>query len=314
MSSATESVYVVSGVSELVAHRTSDGSVLWTRRDVPTLMPLIVGDSLFVALIGGQTAAVRLRDGTVVWRGSVPGGAFAVYPIQSRSSAIVTNVAGDVFSVDLSTGAARTLATMQTLAGGEGSVWALLADGDTAIIISQRNSDQGRGAITSTRLLTSSGAILSIATVPYQPNEFLTAQRAFRVDSLVILPISGGVIGINYRTGARVWTAQSNSTGIAVRDGVVYSGSGTGDITVYDAATGRVLRRIAMSARVAGGILDQYPCREGIFFTSGGLWVVSDAAGASPHRVYNDLFSLLSRGGSTLFASAQKHEVALRCT
>ncbi len=314
VTSATDSVYVVSGVSELVAHRTSDGTVLWKRSDVPTLMPLIVGDSLFLALIGGQTAAVRLRDGSVKWRGNVPGDAFAVYPVQSGNSAIVTNAVGDVFAVDLATGSTRLLATMTALAGGAGSVWALLAIADTTIVMSQLDSGQGRGAITATRVVTTTGAILSRAVLPFVTLEFLTAQREFLVDSLVIVPVSGGVTAMNFRTGMRAWSSRLNSTGIAVRNGAVYSGSGTGDITVLDASTGRVLRRLGTSGVVAGGILDEYPCREGVFFTSGELWVVADVAGATPHRVYQDLFSLFAYNGSTLFASALKHELALRCS
>jgi outer membrane protein assembly factor BamB len=312
ISIATDSVYVVSGVAELVAHRVSDGVVVWKRSDVPTLMPLIVGDSMFLALVGGRTAAVRLRDGGVLWRGNIPGSAIAVHPAQSGSSAVVTNAAGDVFAVNLTSGATRALATMSALAGGSGSVWGVLAVADTAIVVSQLNSDQGRGAITATRVVTTTGEILSRAILPFLAGEFLTAQREFLIDSLLILPVSGGTTAMNYRTGARAWTTQTNSTGITVRNGLVYSGSGTGDITVLDALTGRVLRRLIMSSVVSGGILDQFPCREGIFFTSGGLWVVPDVAGAAPHRVYQDLFSVFSHAGSTLFASAEKHEVALR--
>jgi outer membrane protein assembly factor BamB len=311
---ATDSIYVVFGVSELVAHRTSDGTVLWKRSDVPTLMPMIVGDSLFVALIGGQSVALRLRDGVVVWRTTVPGGALAIPPAQIGKFALVTNASGDVFVVDLGSGVTRTLATMTSLAGGPGTVWGLLATGDTALVVSQLTSDQASGAITATRVVVGSGAVISRAVLPLVASEFLTAQQQFLLDSLVILPVGGGVTAMNYRTGSRVWSVRSNSVGIAVRNGVIYSGSGSGDITVYDANTGRVMREIRMHGAVAGAILDVYPCREGVFFTSADLWVVPDVAGASPHRVYRDLFSLLSHAGSTLFASAERHELALRCT
>lgn len=315
VSVATDSVYVVAGVRELIAYRVADGSVLWKRNDVPTLMPLLIGDSLYLALGGGQTAAIRLRDGTVAWRGSVPGDALAIYPAQSGTSALIANAVGDVFTVDIATGATRFLASMTTLAGGPGAVWGLLTLADTAIVISQLVTDQGQGAITATRVVITSGTILSRAVLPFVPLEFLTAQQEFVVDSLVILPVAGGITAMNFRTGARTWTSRLNSsTGIALRNKIVYTGSGTGDITVLDGPTGRVLRSLSMSRVVAGGILDLFPCREGVFFTSGQLWVVPDAAGATPHRVYQDGFSLLSHAGSTLFASADKHEVALRCS
>ena len=312
---ATESVYVVSGVAELVAHAASDGRVLWKRADVPTREPLSVGDSMIVTLAAGPSAAVRARDGQVLWRTTIPGDAFAVMPIQVGDFALTANAGGDVFSVRLATGAVRQIGTMAALAGARGQVWAFVGlGGDTALVITQLETDQGRGAIVAARILVSSGTYVGRAVLPFVRNEFVTTQAPFIQDSLVILPATGRIIAMDYRTGRRVWSVVNNSIGISVRNREVYSGSGTGTLEVLDAATGRRIRFFDIEGIVQGAISDEYACREGIFFTTGPLWVIQNVDGARPKKLSSDSFSFLFPKPGTLYGSAPTREIALRCS
>ena len=312
---ATESVYVVSGVAELVGHAASDGRVLWKRADVPTREPLSVGDSMIVTLAAGPSAAVRARDGQVLWRTTIPGDALTVRPIHVGDFALTANAGGDVFSVRLATGAVRQIGTMAALAGAPGQVWAFVKfGGDTALVITQLETDQGRGAIVAARILVSSGTYVGRAVLPFVRNEFVTTQAPFIQDSLVILPATGRIIAMDYRTGRRVWSVVNNSIGISVRNREVYSGSGTGTLEVLDAATGRRIRFFDIEGIVKGAISDEYACREGIFFTAGPLWVIQNVDGARPRKLSSDLFLLLFPKAGTLYGSAHTREIALRCS
>jgi outer membrane protein assembly factor BamB len=315
LAAATESVYVVSGAAALVGHAASDGRVLWRRADVPTRMPLSVDDSMIVTLAAGPSAAVRARDGQVMWRTTIPGDAFAVMPIQVGEHALTANAAGDVFAVRLETGAVRQLGGMDVLAGARGQVWAFVGlGGDTALVVTQLETDQGRGAIVAARVLVSSGAYLGRAVLPFVQNEFVTTQAPFIQDSLVILPATGRVIAMDYRTGRRVWSVVNNSIGISVRNREVYSGSGTGTLEVLDAATGRRIRFFDIEGVVQGAITDEYACREGIFFTAGALWIIQNVEGARPKKLSSDAFPLLFPKAGTLYGSAPTREIALRCS
>lgn len=313
---ATDSVFVVAGTVEVVGYRASDGGVLWKRSDVPSLMPLAVDDSLLLTLSGGPSAALRVRDGQVLWRSTVPGGAVSVLPIQVGRSALTTNFGGDLFAVEVASGAVRQIGSMQTLAGGPGRVWGFVGlGGDTVLVVSQlETDDQGRGAIVAARVLVSSGAYLGRAVLPFARDEFVTAQRAYVQDSLLILPITGGIIAMDRRSGSRIWKVVNNSIDIVVRNREVYSASGTGNISVLDAATGRVTRQLDIGSQVAGAINDLYPCREGIFFTSGGMWYVQNSAGSRPRKLAAQGFTFLFPHTGTLYSSANTREIALRCT
>ena len=118
-----------------------------------TREPLSVDDSMIVTLAAGPSAAVRSRDGQVMWRTTIPGDAFAVMPIQVGDFALTANAGGDVFSVRLATGAVWQIGTMDALAGAPGQVWAFVKlGGDTALVVTQLETDQGRGAIVAARI------------------------------------------------------------------------------------------------------------------------------------------------------------------
>jgi outer membrane protein assembly factor BamB len=309
----TDSVIVVAGISELVAYSAKDGAVRWKRTGVPTLVPLVVDDSLIVVLSAGESAAIRLRDGTVAWRSPVPGGAVEIEPVRIGRTALTTNFEGDVFAVDVYTGVVRQVASMTTLAGGPGRVWNFLAIADTALILSQRTNDNGQWLITLTRLDPTSGSVFARAVVPFRLREALATDPAVLRDSILVLALLGRPLAVHSRTAARLWVDTTlNSTRLVERDGLIYAGSGSGDIDVLDLRTGRRVRRSGRN--VAGGITDQYPCREGIFFTSGGLWVVADVPGAAPRKLMSDQFTLAYRQGQTLYLSSSTREVALRCS
>ena len=119
---------------------------------------------------------------------------------------------------------------------------AIIRGGDEALVVSQLDADQRRGAIKVARILVASDSLLGRATLPFARKEFLSAQAPYVQDSLLILLTTGRVIAMNYRSGRRAWTVVENRSALAVRDGEVYSVSGTGTQAVLEAATGRVVR------------------------------------------------------------------------
>ena len=234
-------------------------------------------------------------------------------PVQVGEHALTTNAIGDVFAVRLATGAVQSIGTMTTLAGAPDQVWAFAkVGGDTTLVVSQLETDQGRGAIVVARILVASGTLLGRATLPFARNDFLSTQAPYVQDSLLILPTTGRVIAMNYRSGRRAWTVVNNSLALAVRDGEVYSVTGIGTLAVLEAATGRVVRNFGEI--LPGAISDVYLCREGIVFTGGGVWIIQNVPGARAKLLSSDLFSLLFPKSGTLYSSARTREIAVRCT
>ena len=234
-------------------------------------------------------------------------------PVQVGEHALTTNAIGDVFAVRLATGAVQSIGTMATLAGAPDQVWAFAKlGGDTTLVVSQLETDQGRGAIVVPRILVGSRTMLGRATLPFARNDFLSTQAPYVQDSLLILPTTGRVIAMNYRSGRRAWTVVNNSLALAVRDGEVYSVTGIGTLAVLEAATGRVVRNFGEI--LPGAISDVYPCREGIVFTGGGVWIIQNVPGARAKLLSSDLFSLLFPKSGTLYSSARTREIAVRCT
>ena len=81
---------------------------------------------------------------------------------------------------------------------------------------------------------------------------------------------------------------------------------------MLEAATGHVVRNFGEI--LPGAILDVYPCRGGIVFTGGGVWIVQNVPDARAKLLSSDLFYFLFPESGTLYASAWTREIAVRRT
>ena len=314
---ATDALLIVGGALEIAAKHLRDGTLAWKRSDVPSRPPLPVGDSLVVVLRAGESVGLRQQDGAILWRTAVAGTATTVVPVLVGRYGVFASYDGDLFAADVYTGAVRKLASIHDLTASDGQIWALAVRGDTVLVLAQSATVvSNRLPIWLSRVLPASGMVVGSAEVLSPTGTFAAALPLILSDSLLLAPLAGSLGAINLRTNQWQWTAgRANVTSrIAVRDGRVYAGTGNGTILVYDVATGGVVRRLPLDI---SGIADLYPCREGIVFTSGGVYRVMDQAGAAVHT----LVALPASGGFTysvrrpgvLAVSSSGIDVAVRC-
>ncbi len=313
---ASSTSYVVGGAIDLIVYDPVDGSVRWKRSDVAARRPNIVDDSLLVMLIAGQSAGVRLRDGSVVWRATVAGAASSYQPVVIGRLGIVTGFDGEVSSIDVYTGVTRLLGAPTTLLGDAvARITGFAVTGDTLLVIGQVQPGALAtefGPIIVAMVDPGSGVVRRRFSVPIRPRDQLGNFRPIIHEQTLLLPTLGGVIAVDRTTGALQWRDSSSSVGDpVVRDGRIYIGDGIGVIVERDIVTGALVRMVRTNTAAIGAL---YPCREGIFFNSGSLWRLprdSDRA----FRVYGgEGFADMVRNGSTLYSNAVDVEVALRCT
>ncbi len=315
---ATDALYFVGGALELAALHFSDGTVAWKRGDVTSRPPLPVGDSLLVVLSAGESFGLRQHDGATLWRATVPGTSGTVVPVLVGRYGIFADYDGDLYAADVYTGTIKKLAGIRDLTASDGQVWGLAARGDTVLVLSQRATViNGQLSLWLSRVLPASGIVVSSVEVPSPPNTFATTNPLLLSDSLLLAPLGGSVGALNLRTNQWQWTAgRANITSrIAMRDGRVYAGTGDGTILVYEVATGGLIRRLPMKV---AGVSDLFPCREGIVFTAGAVYRVSEQGGAG----LQTLVALPSSGSfaysvwrtGVLGVSSSGIDVAVRCT
>ena len=315
---ATDALYFVGGALELAAMHFSDGTVAWKRSDVTSRPPLPVGDSLLVVLSAGESFGLRQQDGATLWRATVPGTPTTVVPVLVGRYGVFANYDGDLYAADVYTGAIRKLAGIGQLTAGEGQVWGLAARGDTVLVLSQRATvANGRLSLWLARVLPASGTVVSSVEVPSPPNTFATTYPLLLSDSLLVATLAGSVGAINLRTNQWQWTAgRANiSSRVVIRDGRVYAGTGDGTLLVYDVVTGGVVRRMPLNL---ASVADLFPCREGIVFTSGAVYRVSEQSGAGvqtlvAHPSTGSFAYSVWRTG-VLGVSSSGIDVAVRCT
>ncbi len=315
---ATDSIYFVGGGLDIAAHRASDGALLWKRGGVPTRPPKALGDSIVVVLTAGGSVAMRQRDGTVLWQTARVGTESSVIPIAAGVAGMFADYDGNLYGINLITGATRRLATMSQLTDGPGAIWGLTLLGDTVVVLSQRADSPIRGAMWLSHVLLADGRIVRSAAIPTLPNETAsTAPMTLTASGALVGQFAGGLAAIDARSGARRWTLPAINTGarFALRDGKVYAGTGDGTILVFDAETGTEIRRIE---RLSASIQDVFPCRDGIVFTSGGLYIVNDVAGAKAVTLApitgDGGFLDLVRNSTTVFSSAPSRDIAVACS
>lgn len=313
---ASPTSYVVGAAVDLIAYNTADGSVRWRRTDVPARGPVIVDDTLLVTLMAGESAAMRLRDGTVLWRTPVAGAASSYQSVRVGRLGIVTGFDGEVSSVDLYTGATRLIGTAAALLGTLGTrVHGFAVANDTLYVVGQVQpgplaSEFGPILIAAVEPVT--GAVLSRNAVPIRPRDVLFSFRPRAHGSLLIVPTAGSVIAIDRTTWAVRWRdSSSNVAAPVIRDGKIYTGDGIGDVVVRDIETGALVRRVRTNTASIGAL---YPCREGIFFASGALWRLPLDSDRVRSIYPGEAFSSMAWSSGKLFVNAVDVELALRCT
>jgi len=315
---ASPTTYVVGAALDLIAYNAADGSVRWRRTDVPSRAPQIIDDTLVVALVAGESAAVGAQDGQVRWRSRVAGAATTYGPARLGRLGIVAGFDGEVSSVDLYTGATRLLGTGATLLGNPRTrANGFAVTGDTLYVIGQEQPAQVGGVMLGPLLIAqvdpTSGAVLARYTVPARTQDFLINLRPSIHGPLLVIPTGGSVVVVDRTTWSIRWRDSSGNVGDpAIRNGRIYTGDGIGDVVVRELETGALLRRVRTNTASIKAI---YPCADAVYFATGKIMrlpLESDR----PREVFGDVESVLNRtawSSGTLYVNGADYEVALRC-
>ena len=312
---ASPTTYVVGAAIDLIAYNTADGSVRWRRTDVPSRAPLIVDDTLVVTLVAGESAGLRLQDGTLRWRTRVAGAATSYQPVRVGRLGIVTGFDGEVSSVDLYTGATRLLGTGATLLGDATRVHGFAVTGDTLYVVGQVQPAQLGGTILGPLLIARvdpvSGAVLARHAVPVVRRDFLINLRPSVHGGLLVVPTGGSVVVIDRATWAVRWRDSSGNVGDpGIRNGRIYTGDGVGDVVVRELATGALVRRVRTNT---SSIKAVFPCGDGIVFTAGSLQQLSRDSNRPRTLVASEAAGPMVWAAGTLYSNSVHVEVALRC-
>ncbi len=305
--------------STLTAMRPDNGALLWQKRGgegttTPTNFPVVFGDSIVAVLSGGTAVAYRQRTGDVLWSRTIPGRALRNQPTVAGPYGVFGTALGELWAIEGLTGATRRLATMTQLSDTtDAFIWAMTAIGDTVVVFIQRDHPNGDlGDFFVTRILASSGVVLSRSRIARQDSEFPVNRPLFMADTVAVLPIIGCAVGADVRTGRRLWRQCGNVR--AMRNGLLYAERSVSDIRVIDPHTGSLVRTITTFGST---VYDVYPCAEGLVHTAFSLNIVDDRAGARPRAVQgstqDDLYDTLARQGTTLFAHGEREVTALAC-
>ena len=305
--------------STLTAMRPIDGAVLWQRRGgagtaTPTFRPVVFGDSVVAALSGGTSVGYRQLTGDVLWSRTIPGSALTSQPTVAGPYGVFGTFLGELWAIEGLTGATRRLATMAQLSDTTAAaIWGTTSRGDTVVVFVQRSHPNGElGDFFVTRILASSGEVVSRSRIARQDGEFPENRPFFVVDTVAVLPISGCGIGVDVRTGRRLWHQCGKAR--VLRNGLLYAERAVSDIRVVDPHTGALVRTITTGG---SSLFDVYPCREGLVYSAFSLNIVDDRSGARARAVQgstqDDGYTTLARHGNTLYAHGERVITALAC-
>ena len=316
---ASSSGVFIGYFSTLTAMRPSDGVVLWQKRGgagtaTPTFRPVVFGDSVVAALSGGTSVGYRQLTGDVLWSRTIPGRALTSQPTVAGPYGVFGTFPGELWTIEGLTGAARRLANMAQLSDTtDAGIWGMTSRGDTVVVFIQRDHPAGElGDFFVTRILASSGEVLSRSRIARQDAEFPENRPFFVVDTVAVLPISGCGIGVDVRTGRRLWRQCGMAR--ALRNGLLYAERSVSDIVVINPQTGALVRRITTGG---SSLFDVFPCREGLVYSAFSLNIIDDRSGARARAVQgstqDDLYTTLARHGNTLYAHGERVITALTC-
>jgi len=300
----------------LIAVSVRDGRTLWQRSDVPSIIPVAFGDSVVAVVSAGTSVGLRQATGATLWSRQVPGERSTVPPVMVAGHAVFNTLDGTLWAVEGLSGTVRRLASTLQLADTVGAgVWSIAVIGDTVVVFLQIDTPVGEtGAFVVTRVHLPSSTVVSRSRIRREEGEFGSNRRMVVQDSVAVLPINGCAVGVDARTGRRLWTRCINIGQVSLRDGVLFATSGSGELFVLEPLTGRIVRRLDM--RVTSPF-DQFPCREGIVFVNGGMQIVQNQDGARSRDINRttdfDGYVGLVRNGTTLFAHGEQSMTALRC-
>lgn len=306
--------------STLTAIRPGDGALLWQKRggantSTPTFRPVVFGDSVVAVGGGGTASGYRQRTGDVLWTRPIPGPVLTSQPVVAGPYVVFGNAPGELWAIEGLTGATRRLATMAQLTDTAGAgIWGMTSQGDTVVVFIQRDHPTGEfGDFFVTRILASSGEVVSRSRIARRDDEFPENRPFLVADTVAVLPISGCGVGVDVRTGHRLWR-QCGSARV-LRNGLLYAERSVSDILVVDPRTGALVRVITT---VGSSVSDVYPCREGLVYTAFSLNIVDDRSGARSRAVagsvQDDLYSTLAWHGNVLYAHGERVITALTCT
>jgi hypothetical protein len=307
---ASPTTYVVGAALDLIAYNTADGSVRWRRTDVPSRAPQIVDDTLVVALVAGESAAVGAQDGQVRWRSRVAGAATTYGPARLGRLGIVAGFDGEVSTVDLYTGATRLLGMAGTLLGNPRTkAYGFAVTGDTLYVIGQEQLGV-LGPLLIAQVDPVTGAVLARYTVPARTRDLLGPFRPSIHGPLLVIPTGGSVVVVDRTTWAIRWRDSSANVGDpAIRNGRIYTGDGIGDVVVRELETGALVRRVRTNTASISGV---FPCGEDVFFTSGAMWKIPMGSNLARSIVPGSFGQPVWSAG-TLYGNSVEAEVAIRC-
>lgn len=300
----------------VIAVRARDGQFLWQQSTERSIGLVTFGDSVIAVLAGGTSVGLRQATGAPLWSRSIAGASSTVRPVRVGTTAVFNTADASLWVVDGLTGNGRRLASALQLSDTTAAgIWSIAANGDTAIVFLQLDSQVGEtGDFVVTRVHVPSSTIVSRSRITRLENEFGENRRMVVQDSVVVLPIAGCALGVDVRTGQRRWKQCGSISQVSLRDGVLYATSGSGPLFAIDPITGRNLRRLDLQVTSP---FDLVACREGIVLVNGGLLLLQNRDGATPAAVsgtdqFDDYVGLV-RNGATLFAHGETAMMALRC-
>jgi outer membrane protein assembly factor BamB len=313
---ASDSGVFIGYPNTVIAVRAQDGQFLWQQSTDRSVGLVAFGDSVIAVLAGGISVGLRQATGVTLWSRSIAGKSSTVPPVRVGSTAVFNTSDASLWAVDGLTGDGRRLASALQLSDtAAAGIWSIAANGDTAIVFLQLDSQVGEtGDFVVTRVHVPSSTIVSRSRITRLENEFGENRRMVVQDSVVVLPIAGCALGVDARTGQRRWKQCGSIAQVSLRDGLLYATSGSGPVFAIDPITGRNLRRLDLPVTSP---FDLVACREGIILVNGGLLLLQNRDGATPAAVggtdqFDDYLGLV-RNGATLFAHGETAMMALRC-
>lgn len=206
-----ESIYVTT-TGRVVTGFDRAGRLRWSTAtpDVSAGGPVVVGDTVAVALLDGSVVGLSATDGQVRWEWR-SGDSIATAPVRTRELIVVADIAGEVTALT-----ADGVIAWSASSGPLPEPVSALADG--SVLVADRD-----GLLTH---IDADGLVTWTSTSP----ESMTS-TAESVGSVLAIPTGQGLVGRSTVDGSVVWTASDwpNSTVARVGDSVlVTSGSRVG--------------------------------------------------------------------------------------
>jgi outer membrane protein assembly factor BamB len=264
-------VYAVDGESRLTATSAANGARLWSFDSEPADDrsgggtgggASVSGDRVYFATGYGQIVALDAERGTVLWRFQMTAPARSG-PAVSGGRVFVTTVDNQTFAVDAATG--RRLWNHSGIAESAGFVGASspVVDGGT-VLVGYSSGELFALRVESGRVMWSDSLSGVIRTGQVSSMADIRGRPAVDRGLAVVSTQSGRTVGIDMRTGARVWEQEIGSLGQPwIAGDYVFVMGVEGEIACLQRRDGRVVWMTAL-----GGFTDEKRRRGRIVWTS----------------------------------------------